>query len=208
MAPVTQPPQQGRTIDVSALPTITFGASSMMWWGTLGFMIIEGWTLALGVMSYLYLRQNQSPWPPQNTPHPDLLLPTISLGVMLLSLVPTWYSEKRAEKLDRAGILKGLAGLIVLATAVIVLRWYELGALNTRWDSDAYGSIAWLIVGLHYTLLILDLGDSIGLAVLMRHENTPPHFYADATDNAHYYYFTVAAWIPLYFLVYVAPRFI
>jgi hypothetical protein len=28
--------------DVADLPTVTFGHRSLMWWGTLGFMVIEG----------------------------------------------------------------------------------------------------------------------------------------------------------------------
>ena len=32
---------------VAGLPTVTFGPRSIMWWGTLGFMTIEGWTTAL-----------------------------------------------------------------------------------------------------------------------------------------------------------------
>ena len=33
--------------NVADLPTVTFGHRSLMWWGTLGFMVIEGWTIAL-----------------------------------------------------------------------------------------------------------------------------------------------------------------
>src|SRR3954468_17537915 len=44
--------------DVSERPTVVFGSRSLMWWATLGFMVIEGWTLALLVASYLYFRQN------------------------------------------------------------------------------------------------------------------------------------------------------
>ena len=50
--------------NVGELPTVTFGSKSLMWWGTLGFMVIEGWTTALLIVSYLYLRQNYETWPP------------------------------------------------------------------------------------------------------------------------------------------------
>ena len=33
--------------DVGELPTVTFGPKSLMWWGTFGFIVIEGWTTAL-----------------------------------------------------------------------------------------------------------------------------------------------------------------
>ena len=44
-----------------------------MWWGTLGFMVIEGWTLALLAAMYFYIRQNFLTWPPLRTPLPSLL---------------------------------------------------------------------------------------------------------------------------------------
>src|SRR6185503_15805805 len=50
--------------DVSTLPTVTFGPRSLMWWGTMGFATIEGWTSALLIGAYLYLRQNYEAWPP------------------------------------------------------------------------------------------------------------------------------------------------
>ena len=42
----------------------------------------------------------------------------------------------------------------------LVLRWWELWALNTRWDTTAYGSAAWTIVGFHTSLLLLDVLDT------------------------------------------------
>src|SRR3954463_7039925 len=89
------------SLDVSALPTVTFGRKGLMWWGTVSFMVIEGWTLGLTVMSYFYVRQNVESWPPLRTPHPSLLIPTINLVVMLASLIPAWVAAKRAKAFDQ-----------------------------------------------------------------------------------------------------------
>src|ERR1041385_8654861 len=64
--------QVRRAIDVSELPNVTFGPRSLMWWGTLGFMTIEGWTVAILLVSYIYLRQSVVSWPPERTPTPSL----------------------------------------------------------------------------------------------------------------------------------------
>ena len=45
-----------RALDVAGLPTVVFGHRSLMWWGTLGVMAIEGTVFALAVMAYFYLR--------------------------------------------------------------------------------------------------------------------------------------------------------
>src|SRR5215212_6707713 len=94
--------------DLAHLPTVTFGHRSLMWWGTLGFMVIEGWTIALLVGAYLYLRQNYDTWPPLRTPYPSLLLPTINLVVMLISLVPARIVEQKAKALDEPALKRWL----------------------------------------------------------------------------------------------------
>jgi cytochrome c oxidase subunit I+III len=193
------------SFDVSNLPTVVFGSKGLMWWGTMSFMVIEGWTLGLCAMSWFYLRQSQSHWPPLRTPNPSLLIPSINLGVMLLSLIPAWWTATRAKELDRHGVIIGLAISGVFGVVAVILRWFELWAINTRWDTTAYGSVAWLIVGLHFTLLIMDVGDTIGLNVKFVVEDLPPHFYSDAADNTMYWFFTVLAWVPLYLIVYVGP---
>ena len=80
----------------------------------------------------------------------------------------------------------------------IAVRGFEFKELHVRWDENAYGSITWFVLGLHATHLITDLGDTCVLATLM--------FTRHVSDNAFYWYFVVGAWLPLYALLYGAPR--
>jgi cytochrome c oxidase subunit III len=192
--------------DVAALPTVTFGHRSLMWWGTLGFMVIEGWTLALLVGSYFYLRQNYETWPPLRTPHPSLLIPTINLLIMLVSLVPSYLAAAAAKKLDEAAVKRWLVIASIIALPIVVLRWWELWALNVRWDTNAYGSAAWVIVGFHTSLLLLDAADTWGLTLFYFLKQMPLKTFSDTTDNTFYWYFTIGIWIPTYLIIYVGPR--
>ena len=201
-------PATRSSMDVSRLPTVVFGPRCIMFWGTLSFMVIEGWTLALCAMSWFYLRQSSGHWPPLRTPNPGLLIPTINLAVMLGSLVPSWWTLKRARQLDRRGVTIGLLICSALGVLIMVLRWFELWAINTRWDTTAYGSAAWLLVGLHGTLVLMDLGDTIGLLVMFAKRDLPAHFYPDTTDNTMYWFFSVLSWVPIYLIVYVGPYFL
>jgi cytochrome c oxidase subunit III len=194
------------TADLSELPTVTFGPKSLMWWGTLGFMVIEGWTTALLVASYLYLRQNYEAWPPLRTPYPSLLIPTINLAILLVSIVPAMLVARAAKRLDEPAVKRWLLVTCVMVIPTLVIRWWELWALNTRWDTTAYGSAAWMIVGFHTSLLLLDIMDTIGLTLFYFMKRMPVKTFSDATDNSFYWYFTVGIWIPIYLIVYVGPR--
>lgn len=191
--------------DVADLPTVTFGHRSLMWWGTVGFMVIEGWTLALIVAMYFYIRQNFITWPPMRIPQPALVYPTINLVVMLVSVIPAVLAERAARRLDLGGVKIWLLILSLISLAIPVLRWYELWSLNVRWDSNAYGSAAWTIVGTHATLLILDVADTVGLTLFYWFKRMPIKAMSDVVDNQLYWYFMVGIWIPIYLIVYIGP---
>src|SRR5437016_5797156 len=90
--------------NIAELPSVTFGPRSLMWWGTVGFMVIEGWTTALLVGSYLYLRQNYESWPPLRTPYPSLTIPTINLALLVLAVVPAACASRAARRLDAGSV--------------------------------------------------------------------------------------------------------
>ena len=50
----------------------------------------------------------------------------------------------------------------VIGAATVAIRFWEFAHLNVRWDQNAYGSILWLLLGLHATHLITDLGRTTG----------------------------------------------
>jgi cytochrome c oxidase subunit III len=191
--------------NVRNLPTVTFGHRSLMWWGTLGFMTIEGWTLALIAAMYFYIRQNFLTWPPIRTPLPYLTIPTINLVVMIVSLVPAWLADRAARRLDLGAVKLWLLVASLVSLPIPILRWYELWALNVRWDTNAYGSAAWLLVGSHATLLILDVADTVGLTLFYWLKRMPIKAMSDTSDNSFYWYFMVGVWIPVYLIVYVGP---
>jgi len=191
--------------DVSNLPTVGFGSQSVAWWGTLGFMVIEGMTLALCAAAYFYLRRNFAAWPPEMTPRPRLLIPVVQLVVMLASIIPMYLAARAAYRLDREGARNWILLEIVFKIAILILRWYEFKGLNTQWNSDAYGSILWTTLGLHTTLLVIDLAEDIGITLLLSTDGMRDRVFSDVTDDAVYWYFTVVAWVALFVMLFLTP---
>jgi cytochrome c oxidase subunit III len=189
--------EHARTIDVSALPRDGFGTASPTWWGTIGFMLIEGSSLLLCAMAYIYLSRRSPLWPPSGTPVPNLAMGTIMAGALLLSVIPAWILGRSAKRLDRRAVIFWLIVGAVVEAAIILLRAYELHALQFRWDASAYGSAVWFTMGFHTTLLVLDFGESIVFAVLFLTGPIDKKHYADVADSVMYWFFIVLTWVPL-----------
>jgi len=196
------------TFDASNLPTIVYGARAVTWWGTLGFMLAEATTLAACIVAYYYVRRNYNAWPPLHTPKPDLLIPTISLIVLILSLIPAYLLSKAAKRMDKAATQRWLWVAVVVMVIATVLRLMEFGALNVRWDANAYASVAWTVVFAHFTLLLADTLETIVYAVMLQRDAAPARYFPGLDEDAFYSYFMVAVWIPCWVTVYLVPRWV
>lgn len=195
----------GRTLDVSQLPSFGFGQRSLMWWGTMGIVAIEGTVFALAIMTYFYIRTLSGEWP-MGSPAPSLLWGTINLAVVLLSAIPNHWTKGAAERYDLGRTRAGLLLCLVFELAAIALRFLEFAALNVAWDTNAYGSIVWTLLGLHTLHLVTDFVDSAVLYALVLREPVEGKSYVDVTENAVYWDFVVLAWIPIYVVIYWGAR--
>lgn len=194
------------TIDVSSLPRTMFGYRGLTWWATTGFMLIEGTTLAVLLVAYVYLRRNFLEWPPAPARLPDLLVPTINLVVLLVTILPMALARRAAHALDLPGVRLFLSIAVLLSVVAVILRGFEFGALNVRWDQYAYGSAAWILVGMHTTLLVVDLVESAVITAMMFRRDVEQKHYTDVEESALYQFFLSLSWVPVYTMVYLGPR--
>jgi heme/copper-type cytochrome/quinol oxidase subunit 3 len=192
--------------DVGALPSELHGQANITWWGALGGELIEGFVLVLGVFAYLYLRHSAPNWPPLHTPLPSLRASSLNLGLMALSLLPAVWASRAARRKARFQVLAGLLIQAAIGTAILVVRYYELRALNVRWDTNAYGSVTWGLLFAHGYMALFDVFETMGLALLAIRMEPEAKHYTDVTDNSFFWYFVIATWVPLFLLIFVGPR--
>jgi cytochrome c oxidase subunit III len=196
---------QGPVLDVSQLPSFGFSHRSILWWATQGLIAIESTVFALAIVAYFYLRSQSERWPPLELP-PELLWGTVNTVVLLASTLPNHWVKQRAEALDRRGVRIGLSVCMLFSLLFLAVRVLEFSALNCRWDVTAYGSIVWMLLGLHTFHLLTDAWDSGVLTVLSFTGPFEGKRYVDVSENALYWYFVVASWLPIYAVIYWAPR--
>jgi cytochrome c oxidase subunit 3 len=193
-------------LDLSKLPPHGMGTASPTWWGTAAFMLIEGAGFGLAIAIYFYLMSLAVRWP-INAPLPSLTPGTLVTFSLLVSLAPNAVLARWAKNRDLRKVRVGLIVMSFLGVAPLIMRFFEFPALGVKWDSNAYGSIVWTMLGLHTTHLITDLADTLVLTALMfsRHGDNVRRF-GDVEDNIMYWNFVVGAWLPIYFCIYWVPR--
>jgi heme/copper-type cytochrome/quinol oxidase subunit 3 len=192
-------------VDVGALPDIAFHNRSIVWWGTMGTIAIEGTMFAMFVVAYLYLKGRSPHWPPGHFP-PELFWGTVNTVVLLASAIPNHLTKKAAEHLQLRQTRLWLGVALVFGLAFNVIRIYEFRTLNVWWDDNAYGSVVWALLGFHTTHIITDFVDSAVLLTLLFVGPLEESHFVDAADNAMYWYFVVLSWLPIYAVIYIAPR--
>jgi cytochrome c oxidase subunit 3 len=199
-------PADGRlVVDTATLPDHAFGHHGLIWWGTTGFMVIEGSMFVLTLIAYYYLRLRVPEWPP------SVLNPSLPAGVagtliLLASCIPNYLAKAAAEKYDLRRVRIWMVVCIAFAVAAVIARTSEFFALNTSWDTNAYGSITWVLLGLHTSHLVTDLLDTAVLTAIVYTTKVDGPRFVDVSENAMYWYFVVGSWIPIYLTIYWAPR--
>jgi cytochrome c oxidase subunit I+III len=193
-------------LDVSRLPPIAVDSRGMLWWGMVGLMAIEGTMVALLVATYFYLRLQAVQWPPPGAYDGGLLLPTLGLVVLLLSAVPMYLADHAVKEKDRPGVVLYTSINVIMALAFLGMRAMEMHRLTFRWDSHAYGSIYWSLLGLHTSHVIASTVESIVLVALIARGYFHDEQRLGLRTDGLYWYFVVAAWMPLYAILFLFPR--
>ena len=194
-----------RVLDVSDLESGTADSRSLIWWGNLSMMVIEGTMFAMLVASYLYLRTVNLDWPPSTVIKPDLTLPTVNLLIMLLSCIPMVIADKAAKRGNVTAVRIGFALCVAAGIAVLVIRTMNFASLGYKWSDHAYGSFVWTAAGLHTFHTIAATGESTLLLVYSFLRRVVKKTLLDFRCTAVYWYFIVIMWLPFYLIVYIAP---
>jgi cytochrome c oxidase subunit 3 len=196
---------QPRTLDVSTLAPGAFGHRNILWWGTAGLIVIESMAFAITIGTYFYLRSRVNTWPP-NLPPPDLLWGTVNTVVLIASGIPNELARRAAERIDLAKVRLWMVVALAFGVVFNIVRFLEFQTLNCRWDTNAYGSIVWFLLGMHTVHILTDVLDTGVLTALMFTGPVEEKRFVDVAENAAYWYFVLAVWLPAYGVIYWAPR--
>ncbi|HYV12586.1 MAG TPA: cytochrome c oxidase subunit 3 [Pyrinomonadaceae bacterium] len=200
-------------IDISGLPHHEFDTYDPVWWGNNLLLAIETSMFAILIATYFYLRQNFALWPPpvaQLTatldPLPQLTYGTLNTLLLVLSCGPMILTDKAARQGSRGVCQFGLVICVLCGLGAIVLRGFEFSAVYFRWDSNAYGSVVWFMLGMHMMHLLVLTTESVLLAIWIFTREFDMKHRVDIVTVAVYWYWVTAIWVLLYAIIYFVPR--
>jgi len=195
-----------RVLDVSALTEGTADSRALIWWGNLGMLAIEGTMFAMAMATYLYLRSTNLDWPPSTVPKPDLVMPTINMLMLLLSSIPAFV-------IDRASITKNMfairIGHVISIAVGLIFLYIQYGiivpSLGYKWSDHAYGSVVWVIIGMHTLHVMAATGETALLFIYSLFKPVVKKHLLDFRCTAVYWYFVALVWVPFYFIIFIEP---
>lgn len=192
--------------DVSHFSPHANGPASPLWWGMIGMVAIESAVFAILIASYFYLAHGSTGWPQGGIEPPKLLLPTINTVVLVISSLVIHWADTGIRRGDKQRLKWGMLVASILAAVFLTLKVVEYSGVEYKWDTNAYGSIVWTIVGFHSTHVLVLLLKSVVTTTLAMRGYFNEERRLGVEINGVYWHFVVAVWLPLYFLLYWSPR--
>ncbi len=175
-------------------------------WGMLLLIVTEASLFAYLLFSYFYLAaRSATPWPPGGPPELTIALP--NTGLLLASSVALWWAERNLDRGQLQRSWLGLTATIILGASFLALQGVEYSKQTFTPASHAYGSVFFIVTGLHGTHVLVGLfvlGFVLAMALRGQLDRTHRHYLHNA---ALYWHFVDAVWIAVFTSLYLSPRF-
>lgn len=192
-------------LDVSHLPTVVFGPRSTLWLGFAGVIVVEGMMIMLLIVAYFYLWTRSGDWPALFAP-PPFAAGLVNTGVFLLSIVPAAWLKRAAKRNDLGRVRVLLLVLSIIAVITIGVSGWGFASLNARWDSNAYGSVVWMLLGTHALVLIAAALLLWALTAFSHLRKVDGARLMNMYEAGDYWLLAISLWLATWAVIYVAPR--
>lgn len=181
------------------------------WWGMLLFIAAEATIFGILFATYFYLRFKSMPvWPPDGIKQPTLGLPLLMSVFLLTSSIPMHVAELGAKKGRQTWLRLGLAVSFLLGAAFLVVMLgfeYPEKLKEFTAQTDVYGSLFFLITGLHGSHVFVGLVMNIWTQVKAGRGRFDERHHLTVLNVAAYWHFVDLIWIFVFLTLYFSPRF-
>ncbi|HEX7070907.1 MAG TPA: cytochrome c oxidase subunit 3 [Rhodothermales bacterium] len=203
---------QRAVIDVTHLQEGALDHRSPIWWANTLLLLIETTMFVLLMAAYLYVHDNFPEWPPlksglpESERYPDVLVPTLSLIILLVGIIPMYYADRAAMRMDQPAARRAGAVGVLLGLIGIAVRFFEFDSLHFDWNDNAYASLAWTLLGMHLLHQIVITAEDSFMLGWVTFEKMDHSHARDVRVTAIYWYWVALIYVPIYLLLYWSPR--
>jgi cytochrome c oxidase subunit 3 len=178
------------------------------WYGMIFFIASEAVFFANLIAAYLYLRFRAGTWPSAAdlaTGHLELnkVLVGINTLILLSSSFPMHFAGRAAVRGNRRGMIRGLAGTVLLGGTFLSIQLYEYTHSAFGPTTGVFGSTFYTLTGFHGAHVTAGaLFIIVCLIRTIRGDFTPKHHFAIQAAEM-YWHFVDVVWVVLFTLVYL-----
>jgi heme/copper-type cytochrome/quinol oxidase subunit 3 len=151
--------------------------------------------------SYFALAAANEEWPPEGV-ELDVLRAAVFTAVFALSAVTMWLSVRSARDGRESEANRWLAVTALLGLVFAVNTFVELATAEFGLTTDAYGSIYFLTVGIHWLHVVAALA-IVALAVVVTTGRGRAPLGDTRAAAGYFWYFTVAVSVAVLVVVYL-----
>jgi heme/copper-type cytochrome/quinol oxidase subunit 3 len=190
--------------DITA-PTKRRGYSTA-WWGMVVLIATEAMIFAVLLSAYFFLRAGSTTWPIGGLEKPELTLTTVFSFVLWGSSIPIFWAE---AAIRRGNLVKLRAGLLIsflMGLSFLAYTVKDFEDLHFGWRTNAYGSIFYVIVGLHGLHVIVGLLINLLVQVKAWQAKFTAHRHTTVEVFGLYWHFVDVVWIFVFFSLFVSPH--
>jgi heme/copper-type cytochrome/quinol oxidase subunit 3 len=181
------------------------------WWGMLLFITTEATIFGVLFATYFYLRfKNMPVWPPDGIKQPTLGLPLLMSAFLLTSSIPMHIAELGVKKGKDSWLKIGLAVSFLLGAGFMVIMLgfeYPEKLKEFTPQTDVYGSLFFLITGLHGSHVLVGLMMNAWAQVKTARGRFDHAHHLTMLNVAAYWHFVDVIWIFVFLTLYFSPRF-
>lgn len=174
-------------------------------WAMYLFIATEAMLFVSLLFAYYYIGHDEPVWPPEP---PEYRLALVMLGLLAASSVVLHLGERSAYagRARRARALVGSTLGLGLTFVALQTLEYRHHLATLRPTTNAYGSIFYVITGVHGLHLLLGLA-MLGYVLVLPEIGPAPRPPHDALHNAAlYWHFVDVVWVVIVVLLYLAPN--
>lgn len=154
--------------------------------------------------AYFVLRAASGEWPPPQGPErPELLLPGLNTGLLVVSSVTMQLAVRAARAGGSSGLLRWLGGTLLLGGVFLVVQGYEFASNGFGLGAGVFGSTFYILTGFHgaHVLIGLLLIAIVANRARLGLVSSESHTAVEATS--YYWHFVDVVWLFLFATVYV-----